>query len=191
MKCILPALISLFASFALKAQTAPTVSTDESGRAQLVLVMPATGSQDDLFIKGKDWVFKTYNSGKTVEQYEDKTAGRLVVHARAISLTWKAGLGIVNDAGAFTYDMALDFKDGKTRMLIDNIKYKKGELNNSMALPSGADLADTYPANWPTLARKAMTARWNGMQETTKADLMALASSFQSAIIAQNKGKDW
>lgn len=156
-----------------------------------MLIVPATGAQDELFLRGKDWVFKSYNSGKTVEQYEDKVAGRLVIHARAIALTWKAGLGIVNDAGGFTYDMALDFKDGKARMLIDNIKYKRGELSNSMALASGADLADAFPAGWSTLAKKAMTSRWNGMQATTKADLTLLAESFRVAMMAPGKAKDW
>lgn len=192
MKNLLLFLLLVFSgTITARAQDAPTFSVDEKGQSQLVFVIPTTGTQDELFLRGKDWVYKSYASGKTVEQYEDKPAGRLSVKARAVELGWKVGMGITNDAGAFAYALTLDFKDGKARMLVDNIIYQEGTLKNAMNLKSGANLADAYPANWPRLGLKSMTAHWNGMQETTKADLIALAKSFQAAIASAPKKADW
>lgn len=165
-------------------KTAPTIT---NGKSELILVVSVAGSQDELFLRGKDWVFKTYNSGKTVEQYEDKSAGRLVIHARTSELSWKVGLGITNDAGAFTYDMTLDFKDNKARITIDNIVYKRGEMKNAMILQSGANLGDEYPANWPTLGKKSMTTHWKLMQDQANADMVLLADSFKSALTVKSK----
>lgn len=169
----------------------PTVSIDENGRTRLELIVPTEGEHNALFLKAKDWVYKTYNSGKTVEQYDDKEAGRIAVKARTSELTWKVGLGIVNTAGAFTYNLTLDVKDGKSRMVIDNITYKKGELKDAMILASGADLGDTFPSNWPTLGKKAMLKHWNEMQADGTRDLVLLATSFQAAMTKKGTGSDW
>lgn len=186
-------LLCLLTSYRLVAQTtiiAPTVTTAD-GKARVEFIVSAPGDQNALFLKGKDWLYKTYNSGKTVEQYDDKAAGRIAVKARTQELKWNAGLGIVNTAGCFTYNMTLDFKEGKSRLIIENITYQKGQLKDAMLLASGADLADTYPANWPTLGKKAMTKHWNEMQAAGTNELLLLATSFQSAVTKKGDNKDW
>jgi hypothetical protein len=188
MKALYTLSLALCLHLPLAAQTIPT-PTSVNGKSELVYVVPATGSQDELFIRGKDWLFRTYNSGKTVEQFEDKAAGHITAKARTQPLTWKAGLGIVNDAGAFSYNLTLDFKEGKARLVIDNITYQKGELKNSMILKSGADLADDYPANWPTLGKKSMTEHWREMQVSASQELSLIAKSFEAAVVA--KGRDF
>ncbi|GAB3323395.1 hypothetical protein GCM10027511_32340 [Hymenobacter humi] len=185
-------LLCFLTSYRLLAQTttAPTVTTVD-GKARIEFIVPALGEQDALFLKGKDWLYKTYNSGKTVEQYDDKAAGRIAVKARTQELKWNAGLGIVNTAGCFTYNMTLDFKEGKSRLIIEDITYQKGQLKDAMILASGADLADTFPANWPTLGKKAMTKHWNEMQAAGTSELLLLATSFQSALTKKGDNKDW
>ena len=88
----------------------------------------------------------------------------------------------MNDAGVFSYDLTLDFKEGKARLTLDNIIYQRGKLSNSMILKSGANLADEYPTNWPTLGKKSMLAHWQQMQATANSELSSLAQSFQAAI---------
>lgn len=126
-------LLCILTSSRLVAQTSVTapIVTTVDGKARIEYIVPALGEQDALFLKGKDWLYKTYNSGKTVEQYDDKAAGRIAVKARTQELKWNAGLGIVNTAGCFTYSMTLDFKEGKSRLIIENITYQKGQLTDS------------------------------------------------------------
>ena len=165
-----------------KAQAVAPAVTVGPAKSEITLVVQTPGSQDELFVRGKDWLFRTFNSGKTIEQYEDKTAGRLVAHPRTASLTWKAGLGIVNDAGDFSYNLTLDFKEGKARILIDNVVYQKGTQHNSMILQSGANLNDEYPANWPTFGKKSMLAHWQQMQASATNELVLLEQSFYAAM---------
>ncbi len=160
---------------------------DEKGQKEIVLVVPAAGTQDELFLRGKAWLFKTFNSGKAVEQFEDKPAGHIAAHARTMTLRWKAGLGIVNDAGNFYYEISLDCKENKSRITISNIVYERGVTPRSMVLKSGASLWDEYPQNWPTLGKKAMLEHWHEIQETTTSELMAMETLFQSAMQAKPK----
>lgn len=186
-------LLCILTSSRLVAQTSVTapIVTTVDGKARIEYIVPALDEQDALFLKGKDWLYKTYNSGKTVEQYDDKAAGRIAVKARTQELKWNAGLGIVNTAGCFTYSMTLDFKEGKSRLIIENITYQKGQLKDAMILASGADLADAFPANWPTLGKKAMTRHWNEIQAAGTNELLLLATSFQNAVTKKGDNKDW
>lgn len=162
------------------AQIAPVVSADASGRSELVYVVAADGSQDALFGRAKGWVFTAYKSGKTVEQFEDKAAGHILIKA----LT---GPVIRNgtDRGGFTYDLSIDVKEGKARFAVNNLVYRPG----AMLVEPGANLAESYPSNWPTIRKKSFQAAWEQIQADTKADLIRLASSFEAAL--NTKPKDF
>ncbi|GAB4486541.1 MAG: hypothetical protein OHK0019_00380 [Saprospiraceae bacterium] len=156
----------------------PELQKDENGRGKMEITVELPGSKDQLFVKAKEWLFTTYNSGKSVLQMEDKEAGVIIGKGNSCQLIYN-NLGIKKDAGYFSYQITIRFKDGKYRCLLDNITYVRGE----MVLPDGADIADDFPKEWKRLmAKKYNKKQWDSMKEQAINHFKLLFVSLQTAM---------
>lgn len=162
----------------------PEITKDENGKGRMEIVVGHPGSKEQIFVRAKEWVFKTYNSGKSVVQMEDKEAGVIVGEGVTERLTYKNGL-ITNDAGYFAYQITLNFKEGKYRCVIDKIKYKRGD----MVLKEGADIAEDYPSNWGDFGKGQKEREWIKMKEQAINHLKLVFVSLQT-FMSESKKKD-
>ena len=88
------------------------IPLNNNGKAKYQEIIETEGLKNELFLKGKDWIFKTYNSGKDVIQYEDKEAGRIFGNGRTQQLIYN-NMGIKQNGGYFKYDITIEFKENK------------------------------------------------------------------------------
>lgn len=80
---------------------------------------------DKLYDRGLAWVNKFYKSPNSVLKTQDKAGGKIVGRARfKLSQTDKKG-NINPNAGFVSYQITLQFKDGKYRYIIDNIRWEQ------------------------------------------------------------------
>lgn len=146
---------------------------DEHGAGYFEFVKDEAGTKDELFIKGKEWVFKTYVSGKAVIQMEDKEQGLIIGNGALDGLVY-TNIGIPADAGGFTYRISLRFKDRRYKCTIDNIKYTPGDVR----FRGGSDIAADYPEEWGSFGRKKNKKEWDKMviqgQEKLKLTMSSL-----------------
>lgn len=162
----------------------PELTKDENGKGRMEIVVEHPGSKEQLFVRAKVWVFKTYNSGESVVQMEDKEAGVIVGKGATERLTYKNGL-VTNDAGYFAYQITLSFKEGKYRCVVDDIKYKRGD----MILKEGADIAEDYPSNWGNFGKGQKEREWIKMKEQATNHLKLVLVSLQTSM-SESKKKD-
>lgn len=104
--------------FSLVAQNMPLNS--ETGLITYQGVMEASGLQEDLYLKGKDWFNHYYDYNKDVfqsEQPNEKLIGR-----DSFSVLFPLTKKRVN----IFYTISLDFKDGKYRYTLDKFIYNGG-----------------------------------------------------------------
>lgn len=146
-------------------------------------VIETIGTKDQVFLKSKEWLFRTYNSGKTVLQFEDKEAGKIQGKARTANVAVKE-MGVNQDLGSFTYDVTLDVKENKARITISNIMYERGSLS---ALKSGSAFREAYPSTWPRIAQKAQQKRWDALKQDTEKQLQSVMASYGQALNTQTK----
>lgn len=181
-KLFLPLFLVCFFSPGLFAQNKdslklqlPSLEKDENGKGLFDEINSLKVGKDTLFLWAKEWVYKTYKSGDAVIQMEDKDAGIIICKGRTNSAYVKQ-LGRKIEAGAFRYNFKLSFKDGKYRILINEITYEHGELGYK----SGADLAEEFPSNWPPVYyRKSSEKWWGEIKESTITELQAIILSLQ------------
>ncbi len=151
----------------------------------LVLVVDVPGKKmDDLFGSGKEWLFRTYKSGKVVLDYDDKENGKILGSA-STQTVYYINL-IKKDAGYFKYRIELGFKDGKARIKIDDIYYVKGE----MLLGEGASFFVDYPDNWPKIGIKKNKKEWDSMRSQAMEEFRYIMHSFEEEIKVTD-GDDW
>lgn len=164
----------------------PEMKIDSAtGRAYFEKVIETTGTKDELFVKGKDWIFKTFNSGWNVIEYTDKEAGRIYGEAVTQQLTYN-NTGVKMNGGRFKYNFTFLFKDGKAKILIENITYKAGEM---AGLGSGADISEDYPHTWTNFARAYNYKQWKLMVPIAIHELQGIILSYEKAI--KNTSADW
>lgn len=163
------------------------ISTTLLSQEEYSAVIEINGlSQDDLFNKGKEWLFRTYNEGKEVLQYENRESGEILGSGATGTVYYK---NITNvDAGYFRYKVRLGFKDGRTRIKLEDIIYHKGELKYK----DGASYYDEYPSNWPTSFRKKNEREWNRMKDQAHIELSTVVKSFVDFMkTSSSSDEDW
>jgi len=155
----------------------PTFSVDANGRTKAELIFSTPGTKDELFQRGRLWLHNEPNPDWSDLKAEDKAAAHIVVRGEARGTSPLFGKH-QNNNGTFTYDQTLDFQDGKCRIILTNITYKKGPKKTDIQLPSGADIGESYPSNWPTTFPKTNTSIWQELQSGGKMYLTFTTNAF-------------
>lgn len=167
----------------------PTYLVDSvTGKAYFEKVIETKGTKDQLFIQAKDWVYKTYNSGTSVIEYQDKEAGKIYGEAKTKDLTFN-NTGYKIKAGYFKYNITILVKDGKTKIRIDNITFTS--TGNMGGVRSGADMADDFPSNWMGGKTKMFVKNWNNMKEQAMPEFQYAIQAYELAISETQKKNDW
>ncbi len=125
MKLIKIAFIGLLSmSFVATAQDIPT--NEETGKAEYKHAENIPGlTPEQLYDRGLAWVNKFYTNPNGVLNTQDKEGGKIVGRAR-FKLSRIENKGHVNpNAGFVSYQITLQFKDGKYRYVIDAIRWEK------------------------------------------------------------------
>lgn len=118
-------MLLVFTGIVATAQEAiPT--NEETGKAEYKQANDVPGlTSDQLYDRGLAWVNKFYSSPVSVLQTQDKENGKIVGRAR-FRLSRVEKKGHVNpNAGIVSYQITLQFKDGKYRYVIDGIRWEK------------------------------------------------------------------
>lgn len=88
-------------------------------------------------------------------------------------------MGLDDNGGHFSYDYKAEFKDGRTRLTIENIKYHKGRI----LLKEGADLSEEYPHNWTKVGKNKLLKEWKRMKEQ--------ADKYFNSLMTISDSSDW
>lgn len=115
---------------------AATPVKQEDMTYQKVIDLPKQ-SKDAVFEKSKQWIAVTFKSAKAVIEYDSKSEGVIIGNGsmkRPISAVHISGDGTIS------YTMREDIKDGKARLLFDNLTAYSPPSYNTItgALPGGA-----------------------------------------------------
>jgi len=104
--------------------TAPAVGPTAPER-----IIEVQKSKAEIFVASMDWIAKTFMSAKSVIEYQDKEAGKIVGHGSAL-----VNYALIPMDTHFT--LTIDAKDGKARISIQGIYFEtsvSGAVNRSNA----------------------------------------------------------
>ncbi|MCI4648889.1 DUF4468 domain-containing protein [Phaeodactylibacter sp.] len=155
----------------------------DNGLASFQTVYEVEGDKETLFGNAQQWLFETYKSGKSVLELSDKEQGVIIGNGLTNVLYYGRKK---SEAGYFSYAIKLEFKEGKYRVTIDNIKYKRG--GEMYFLKGGADFADDYPNNWPYLGKKHYKEQWDSMKAQALGEFNLIALNLYNFLTSND---DW
>ena len=117
MRKIIIALISLFnTSFAQLPIDSGTHLITYSG------IVNASGNQDELYSRAREWFAKTYNSSMKVIQMDSKDK----IVGKALMQVYQKSFGLNTESGYINYTISIYIKDGRYKYEINNF-YHTGE----------------------------------------------------------------
>ena len=106
--------ISLFAFYGCAGSMTPL-----SDEAELQKVIEVNNvSQDEIFIKSMEWFSRTFKESKSVIDYEDKEAGKIIGNG-AVSHTYAMIVG-----GYVLFSVKIEAKDNRSRITLSNFRAK-------------------------------------------------------------------
>lgn len=158
---------------------------DENGRGYFEFIDSTSGEKETLFLRAKQWIHKTYNSGFAVIQVEDKEAGLLECRGKTQNVRVRYAL-YERDMGCFKYNMTIRTKDDRYKITIYDFTYEKGEL----WLKGGADIAETYPKNWDKQAYGKSKEWWKSLVGSATNESKTLILALQGYMKKEEKSAD-
>ena len=163
---------------------APSYDTiTEDGNFKMSKVMPLDGlSKDQIYDKAKAWIFKTFPSGKSVMQNEDKESGKIICQGNTGQLTYTSMLVKMN-GGRFKYNLTIFSKDGKAKILISEITHIPGEIT---WMKAGSNYSDDYPSQWPASGGNQAQKQWVKMKAQALSELDVIVVNFTTSMVKQN-----
>jgi hypothetical protein len=160
--------------------TPPTLPTDPDTHLVAytgVVDVPST-TQAQLYSRAYEWVVKTYNSPKDVIQMQDKESGKIIVKASSKARITKY------DSGYNLYTFSIYVKEGK-------YKYDVTDLRNEHVVLNGQYVGDYSLGRFeqvePNIKTKQSQRGWNNLRRNAEADIKALLTSLQAAMVAKDK----
>lgn len=126
------------------------------------------GSKEELFVKSKTWLTKTFNSAKSVIQVEDKEAGRII--AQGVMKTPHQNMIGYGGTDNANFTLTIDCKDGKYRCVLSDFSH-----------PYGGSYTNKKPAT--IMINKS---GWNHIKEYTKQKSEEIISSLNEFMRQAN-----
>ena len=81
-------------------------------------IIETRGTKDELYIKANQWMVKTFNNAKSVIQFQDKEAGKIMGKYLMNSITWGGGLYASNSSDVYSL-ITISVKDNATKIEIE------------------------------------------------------------------------
>lgn len=206
MKHIIIILITFFSFSHINSQIDYEFKVDDNGKVYFDEVIEVPNmTKNDLFIKGKDWFSldkftkgrkkdkgfwmetDKRDHGQILVDFEDKEDGKIYGAGRTNILVYDAGIKM--NGGSFVYRVSLFFKDGKTRIIIDNLLFESGEM---VGVNSGAMINEDYPKVFRSFGKNQIKKQWDKMRLQTIKELEDLISDYKEFITKKDiKSTDW
>ena len=199
-------LFCLFISIqgSLFAQLEYEFKLDEGGLVYFDKVIEVDATKNDLFIRAYDWILKKgwvkddikkegfwmemekRDRGDLVLEFEDKEEGIINARGRTNTLIY-SNMGIKKNGGTLKYRLTLQFKDNKSKILIDDLYFQKGEM---VGVNSGAKLNEDYPEVFGKMGKSQIKKQWENMRKQAIEEFEAIISEYSEAINKKKK-TDW
>jgi Domain of unknown function (DUF4468) with TBP-like fold len=163
-------------------------------------------SKVDLFLKGKEWFSKDkrlknrkkekglfmdaekIDNGQFSIDFEDKDEGKIFGIGRTNILVY-SNMGVKKNGGSFTYKITTLFKDGKTKIIIDELTFEKGDM---MGVNSGALITEHYPKQFGSFGKSQIKKQWKLMREQAIKEFEEIISDYKQFMLKKDiKSSDW
>jgi hypothetical protein len=202
-------LLSFFLLFGLiiRGQDSLQIKTDDRGDAFFERIIDLPGQKkDEIFLKAKEWFelekldktrkkekgflmdteFKDH--GQFTVSFEDKESGKIFGNGRTNILVYNNGGAKIN-GGSFSYKITTLFKDDKTRIIIDGLRFDGGE---AWGVNSGATITEDYPKVFGSLGKGQIRKQWRLMRIQAIKEFDDILSSYEEFVSKKDiKSSDW
>jgi hypothetical protein len=207
-------LLLLLISFTnLSGQINYSFKKDETGKVYFEEIIEIENSKaTDLYIKGKEWfsMEKWLNNktekglfmsddkelkkdiklkeGEIAIDFFDKEAGKIFAKGRTNILVYKNGF-VKKNGGSFFYRLTTLYKDGKTRIVIDDLVFEGGDM---MGVNSGAFIDEDYPEVFGSFGKGQIKKQWVLMREQAIKEFESIIANYKEFMLKKDiKLKDW
>lgn len=211
MKNLFTFLCILFSISQVTGQLKYDFKTDETGKVYFDEVIEIENSKaTDLYIKGKEWfsmekwlnnqtqkgVFmgdnkdsnKKLKEGEIAIDFFDKEEGKIFAKGRTNILVYKNGF-IKKNGGSFFYRLTTLYKDGKTKIVIDDLVFEGGEM---MGVNSGAFINEDYPEVFGSFGKGQIKKQWILMREQAIKEFEAIIANYKEFMLNKDiKSSNW
>lgn len=110
---------------------------------EYIATFDSSMTQSKLFSMFQVNLMKSYRGTLIPSDIKDEGEGRIFVKCRSKKL--KYDNGIIKDGGYFGYNIHIITKDGKAKIVVNNIDYVGGEM---LHMQSGTNFTSEQPENW-------------------------------------------
>ncbi|GEM67605.1 hypothetical protein SMI01S_12110 [Sphingobacterium mizutaii NBRC 14946 = DSM 11724] len=162
-----------------------TLSYD-NGEFYSVIEIP-NKSKDELFKKSKEWIYRTYKSGDAVIDIADAETSKINAQGITQSVIYKNTLAKV-DGGKFKYYLTIFAKDGKVKILFDNITHLKGGM---VQMSDGSRFTDDFPSTWGKMGKSQSAKQWPLMKKQAAVEFNLILKSFEDFLTKEDKHSDF
>jgi hypothetical protein len=180
---------------------------DDSGKVYFDQVVEVDStSQNELFTRAREW-FSLKNwlknkkekgfwmdnvksdQGEIFLELLDKEEGKIYAKGRTNILVFNNG-GTKLNGGSFTYRITLLFKEGKSRIVIDNLVFESGDMMN---VNSGAFINEDYPATFGKFGKSQIRKEWVKMRLEAIKEFESIMNDYKSHMLKNDvkRNDDW
>lgn len=165
-------LLAILCLFAL-----PTFGQTENNLEYMEIIEVPNKTKSEIHSLVNEWVAKKFVSAKSVIQMNDKEAGKIICKGN-FSVEMKVGMGTYS--GSFIeFIISIDSKDGKMRVLINELYHKGGEK-----LASGGSLSNEKPdCGTLTMSKK----NWQDIKNQAKKECISIINSLKNKVLSNDK----
>jgi hypothetical protein len=152
-----------------------------------IVIDSLEGSKQELYLKTKQFIAETWKSSKDVIQNDDSISGVVLVRAKSAQTLF---YDLNNHDWVFTYDVKFMIKDGKCRIIIDDvycISARVGAYN--WPLPP---VQDEYPTEKPWRKTNLSKKNYLKLMAQLKTELNQIALEYNLMLVTEPKPlQDW
>lgn len=166
-------LFSLFAAFCLF----PLQMIGQNTDCKYIFIDSLNLKKEELYKPIRVWVSKTFYDSKSVIQMDDKELGKIVCKGIIQVDGAKNFLGSSVGKDQVHFTLNIDIKDGKYRLIYDDLVHKAGYYNGAKA---GGSLCNDKPYKGGSL--EFSKKRWNSVKAYVADQINSLYKELQSDI---------
>jgi hypothetical protein len=139
------------------------------------VVDSTSATADELYNRANEWVARSFKNSSSVIRLADKAAGKIIGKGKALP-TIHDYFG-VSCPNIIEYTFAIDVKDGKYRLVVDEFNHTGG-VGSCQAIRPGGNLDQDMPEGWVKMERKP----WREVRVAAKEEGELLIASFHKAM---------
>lgn len=133
-----------------------------------VVSFDSTKTKDELYNQFRVNIERAYVKSIAPPEINSESSGKLFAQCRSNKLVYNNG--IKKDGGYFTYNLYVVCKDGKAKITITDLIYKKGDM---VQMKDGTIFSSEEPDNWSKsfMWNKQSKKEWNKMKDQFRKEI--------------------